>query len=163
MMKLYHGSDMAVMMPDLSRCRQRHDFGKAFYLTKSFQQAFKWAKHRARLNQHSALPIVSCFEVDLSLFNDLKVKRFASPSPNWLEYVINNRNSCFETSNYDLVIGPMIDGRYSWEILRSYQKNQLSFDEAVQALRVNCFSDQRAFKSNLALKTLKFSSIRGEF
>lgn len=47
-MKLYHGSKVKVKLPSLQYSERKHDFGKAFYLTSSYNQAMKWAKYKVR-------------------------------------------------------------------------------------------------------------------
>ena len=42
-MKLYHGSYMKIVEIDLAKAKPYKDFGRAFYLTKFYEQAKTWA------------------------------------------------------------------------------------------------------------------------
>jgi hypothetical protein len=46
-MRLYHGGMQEVRRPNLSRSRQKLDFGPGFYLTTIKEQAEDWARKKA--------------------------------------------------------------------------------------------------------------------
>ena len=46
MMKLYHGSNVPVEVPDLSFSKPDKDFGKGFYLSADRQQAVEMAEQK---------------------------------------------------------------------------------------------------------------------
>ena len=48
-MILYHGSNIAIDVIDLSKCRPNKDFGQGFYLTDIKEQAVKMSQHTARI------------------------------------------------------------------------------------------------------------------
>ena len=60
-MKLYHGSNILVTQPDLSKSKPFKDFGKGFYLSPVLQQARQRAKQISTMLQ-TGNPIVSIFE-----------------------------------------------------------------------------------------------------
>lgn len=45
-MKLYHGSNMEIDKPDLSRSKPFKDFGQGFYLPPGYEQAHALAKQK---------------------------------------------------------------------------------------------------------------------
>lgn len=87
-MKLYHGSSVKVKLPSLHYSERKHDFGKAFYLTSSYNQAMNWAQYKVRKNNYIGYPIVSIFNLSLSDINSLKIIRFEEPNKEWLEGII---------------------------------------------------------------------------
>lgn len=42
-MKLYHASSLVIKQPDVYHSREHLDFGKGFYLTSLYDQAYKYA------------------------------------------------------------------------------------------------------------------------
>ena len=75
--KLYHGSNVAIEVIDLSRSLADKDFGKGFYLTDIETQAMAMAQRRVRIMGYGK-PIVTVFEFDndCMLGNDLNIKVF---------------------------------------------------------------------------------------
>lgn len=48
MMRLYHGSQDAVVVPKYGRGEDRHDFGRGFFLTDSEELAKEWSVYRPK-------------------------------------------------------------------------------------------------------------------
>ena len=48
-MILYHGSNIDIQEISLSRCKPNKDFGKGFYLSNNFEQAYNMATYKAGL------------------------------------------------------------------------------------------------------------------
>ena len=48
-MKLYHGSNMDISVPDLSKSKPYKDFGQGFYLSADKNQATEMAKQKTVL------------------------------------------------------------------------------------------------------------------
>lgn len=159
---LYHGSDVVVSEPSLIRGKIFHDFGKAFYLTKDYSQAFDWAKTKVKRHGFINSPKVSIFKLDTEKLEKLKILTFNSPTKDWLDYVIRNRNSkSFAlNTNYDLICGPVVDGSVSWYNIARYSNHELSFEETLNKLRVDRLVDQWAFKTEAALDTLTFKGVK---
>lgn len=76
-MKLYHGSNMEIDQPDLSRSKPFKDFGQSFYLSPGHEQAFALATQKTDLLLTGA-PHVTVFEFDENVLNTsaLQVKMF---------------------------------------------------------------------------------------
>lgn len=163
---LYHGSNIVVKKPNLYVGGTSHDFGRAFYLTTNFNQAIKWSKHKfiisnPQIKGLNVKGIASRFLINKNSIELLKIKKFDSPNEEWLKYVIDNRfNKEYAiTPNYDLVIGPVIDGRLSWETLHRYKDDKISFEETIKLVQPNNLKDQWAFKTEKALKFLTFGGV----
>jgi hypothetical protein len=113
-MKLFHGSDVEVRLPDPKIGRNKLDFGKGFYVTTSPEQAEEWAlrvaKYRAK-DSNSPTPIVSIYDYKES--NNLVEKRFAGYDEEWLFFVSDNRRSDYPIINhgYDIIYGHIADDR----------------------------------------------------
>lgn len=161
-MLLFHGSDVVVKHPLVNYGKNDHDFGQAFYLTTSYSQAHKWAKHKFRRNGYINKPVVTIFEFKEKNLSLLKVDKFASPSIDWLQYIIKNRKSSKEIieQDFDLVIGPVIDGKYSWSTLKEFSKGRISFAVALKYLKPENLDNQWAFKTQKAVSKLKFRGIK---
>ncbi|MCZ3538656.1 DUF3990 domain-containing protein [Lactobacillus gasseri] len=67
---------------------------------------------------------MSKYVFDTNQFYSLRVKIFDHVSEDWLNYIIKNRKNIDFALNtdYDLVIGPVVDGANSWEALALYSK-----------------------------------------
>lgn len=155
---LYHGSDRIVIKPLLSKCRPKHDFGLAFYLTTSWNQAYRWAKNRARKRRYKRQPVVSKYEFNLKSLNGLNYKIWDNISRDWLDFIIENRNnqSIATKTNFDIVVGPVIDGKYSWDTLADYESGLITYSDAIHELHPENLRDQWAFKTQSAIDTLEF-------
>ncbi|MDR0626531.1 MAG: DUF3990 domain-containing protein [Bifidobacteriaceae bacterium] len=80
-MILHHGSNQAVPMIDLSKCRPFKDFGKGFYLTESLDHARRMAARTARI--YGGEPCVSRFEFDEAATGEMSALVFPGPTREW--------------------------------------------------------------------------------
>ena len=122
MIRLYHGSNVAIEQIDLSRSKRGKDFGQGFYLNANPDQAMEMAARTTRfLNEGE--PTLSCFEFDEdeTIKNGLNIKIFPEYSEEWAEFVVMNRknNSDVQAHPYDIVIGPIADDTVGVQIRRS--------------------------------------------
>ncbi len=157
-MVLYHGSNVVVRTLAIRPLVRALDFGRAFYLTSSEEQAVKWAKTSA-LRRGEGLPTVSIFEVDAGRFDALPVLKFSGPTAEWLRYVSKNRNQCMDDSNADVVIGPVANDN-TMPVLNLYFKGAYTEEEALRRLLPQRLRDQFAFKTERSLGCLKFVEAR---
>ncbi|MDR3309372.1 MAG: DUF3990 domain-containing protein [Tannerella sp.] len=157
-MKVYHGTTTQIGQPDLSKCRQRTDFGKGFYTTTSLGQARKWAVlRRNRLFEKSAYVVE--YEIDDALLssNDFRVLHFDGANEEWLKFVFNNRRG-IKTEQYDLVMGPVAnDSLYATLLL--YEQGVLSVEATIAQLKTHTLFNQLSFHTDKALQELKFIKI----
>ena len=110
-MKLYHGSYIKINEIDLAKAKPYKDFGRAFYLTKFYEQAKKWADRLSK--EHGMESIVTEFEFDEYAYEDdsLKVLVFENYNEQWLDFVVLNRSNRKQAHDYDIVEGPIADDK----------------------------------------------------
>ena len=92
-MILYHGSNVAIDVIDLSKSRPGKDFGKGFYLSAEKQQAIEMAESKVAFL--GGEPIVTEFEFDSNIIasGKLNVKTFNEYSEGWARFVYDNREN----------------------------------------------------------------------
>lgn len=158
MIRLYHGSNVAIKHIDLSRSKRGKDFGQGFYLNANPSQAMAMAERTARfLNE--GVPTLSCFEFDENeaWARGLKVKRFADYSEEWADFIVMNRknDSANPAHDYDIVIGPIADDTVGVQI-RRYIMGYMSAASLVEELKFRGdHAVQYFFGTPLAVELLK--------
>ena len=153
-MRLYHGSNVAVLKPRLMPCVRALDFGRAFYLTSDFEQASRWAR-TAVLRRSDGRAVVSVYGFDETAASVLRTLRFEEPNAAWLKYVMRNRTGLADDTDYDIVTGPVANDN-TMPVLNLYFKGAYSEEEALRRLLPQRLKDQFALKSDAALKCLTF-------
>ena len=96
-MILYHGSNIAIDIIDLSKFKPNKDFGKAFYLSEKKQQAEEMATFT--VERFGGKPVVTTFEFDETWLNNaqLRYMSFNEYSREWADFILANR---------DLILNP---------------------------------------------------------
>ena len=156
-MKLYHGSNVEVIEPQLRRSDRRLDFGAGFYMTSSFDQAARWAQLTTR-RRESGRPLVSVHEFDEAAESRLHILRFPSASSEWLQYVGMNRNGDPGQNVWDIVIGPVANDT-TMPVLKQYFSGIYTEEEAIRRLLPQNLKDQFAFRTQEALRALTFCEV----
>ena len=137
MIRLYHGSNIAIEEIDLQKTRPYKDFGRGFYLTSMKEQAQKMAQRVSRI--------------------------FEEPSKEWALFVINNRNrdyqdiysmECNHDNKYDLVIGPVADDDLAL-LFRQFSGGLISVEVLVEAVKFKKLTNQYSFHTERALELLE--------
>ena len=155
-MKLYHGSNVEVKNPSLEYSSRTRDFGAGFYLTSNLEQAEVWA-HKKALKLKDGKPYISIFTFDEN--SDLKIMYFSNPSEEWFDYVVKNRKNIADgKEDYDVVIGPIANDS-TFEVLNLYIRGILTKEQAIIQLKTFKLKDQYTFKTNKALKNLKYEGV----
>ena len=154
MIKLYHGSTVAVRKPSLRPGRPNADFGKGFYTTSNIEQAERWA-HIKQEREKSERAIVSIYEFDESLFEnqDLNIRQFMGADEAWLYFVTDCRKS--RPHEYDLVQGPVANDKV-FTTVNLFESGVLSAEAAILQLKAYKTYDQLSFHTNRVIKTLNF-------
>ena len=157
-MILYHGSNMAIDVPDLSKSKPYKDFGKGFYLSTDPQQAQRMGEQRTFIMQEGS-PTVTAFLFDENILktNKLKVKVFEDYCEEWAEFVLMNRDIDRQqpSHDFDVVYGPIADDGVTFQ-LRRYKAGGLTIKELMQELRyAQGVTFQYYFGTELALSTLQ--------
>lgn len=154
MIRLYHGSTVAVRKPSLRPGRPNADFGKGFYTTSNLEQAERWA-HIKQEREEAERAVVSVYEFDESLLDssDLNIRRFTGADEPWLFFVTDCRKS--RPHEYDLVEGPVADDKV-FNTVNLFESGLLSAEAAILELRAYKTYDQLSFHTERVMKALKF-------
>lgn len=159
-MILYHGSNIAIDVPELSKSKLYKDFGRGFYLSPDRRQAERLAEQRTLIMQ-SGEPTVSSFEFDEAILqsDELNVKVFEEYSEEWAEFVLMNRDVAVAQPchNFDIVYGPIADDGVTFQ-LRRYKAGAITLKELVDELKYSrgitfqyYFGTQRALEKLIRL------------
>jgi len=158
MIRLYHGSNMKVVVPDLRHSKPFKDFGKGFYLSDDKQQAWDLAFQKVKQMQTGKAEVSeSLFDEALLTSNELNVKIFTDYSEEWAQFVLDNRDQHKQepVHNYDIVYGPIADDGVTFQ-LRRYQGGVISMERLVEELKfAKGITFQYFFGTERALQTLK--------
>lgn len=153
-MILYHGSNTTVESPKIIVSKRLLDFGFGFYLTSDSEQAKKRA-NRTAARREFGKPVVSVFEADEVAFKSLSVLTFPSANREWLDYVSANRTNAAPVNDFDVVCGPVANDQ-AIRTVNNFLKGYLPADMAIELLLPQNLKDQYVFKTENALKILKF-------
>jgi hypothetical protein len=148
---LYHGSNTAFDAVDLSRPRDRRDFGRGFYTTTIKEQAEKWA---ASLFDRYAGDGKKVYVMEFTRSADLRAKEFDGLTLEWLEMVKENRVNGGLRHAYDIVKGPVADDN-TMPTIALYVDGTLSAEAALVQLAYFKANDQISFHTERAIKNLK--------
>ena len=159
-MKLYHGSNIVVDHPDITKGKPFRDFGQGFYLSDTKEQAMEMAQRVVERVGAGQTPIVNSFEFDELSMTDgsLKVKSFETYTEEWAEFVLRNRDRKTPQPyhDYDVVYGPIADDGVVRQ-MRRYEMGDITLKELMQELQYPPkITFQYFFGSEKALEKLKF-------
>lgn len=158
-MRLYHGSNIEILNIDLGRSRPGKDFGKGFYLSDTESQARAMGEFRAAIE--GGVSIVTEFEFAKSalMASDLKIKIFEDYSPEWVDFIVDNR-ICTCTDRFDYIYGPIADDKVGLQ-LRKFKDNVISKSELLGRLKyMKGITYQHFFGTEEALGYLRGLGIR---
>ena len=119
-----------------------------------FEQAKKWAL-RTTSNRKIGTPLVSVYEVDDEMAEKVRVLIFEATNKEWLRYIAANRTGKLLDEEYDIVIGPVANDQ-TIRTINNYLKGYFPEDVAIRLLLPQKLKDQYAFRTERALKLLKF-------
>ena len=156
-MKLFHGSNQIIKIPDLNRSRKYLDFGSGFYLSAGIKQAENMAKS-AKLFFETGKPTINIYDFDNTLGN-LNILMFKNADASWLDFVLANRKG-ESVLQYDIVIGPTANDK---TILTIDQYMQGMYDHlenpkaiVIQLLQPEKLETQYLFVTEKAISALSF-------
>lgn len=136
-MKLYHGSNMRVIVPDLSRSKPFKDFGSGFYLSDNYGQAMDLARSKVeQMRIGEAVVNEFFFDETILATDELSFKCFDDYSVEWAEFILTNRNNKISqpSHNYDIVYGPIADDGVNYQ-LRRYRGGVISLQKLIEELK----------------------------
>ena len=146
-MKLYHGSSMEILKPDLLHSRPNVDFGRGFYTTPLWEQAVDWS---LRYKMRGKTAVVSCDELDEAALSECKVLRFEEYDEAWLDFVASCRREQ-DNTDYDVVIGGIANDRV-FNTIELYFSDLIDKNEAIRRLRYERPNLQVCFRSQAVME-----------
>jgi len=155
-MILYHGSNQDFNNVDLSKSKNRRDFGKGFYTTTIREQALQWGYNMFnRFNGEG----IFLYEFDFLPSDDLKSKLFSEISDEWFDFILSNRISNVLQHDFDFVQGPVANDKTILTIT-GFIDGIFTREEAMRRLRYSKANDQVSLHTERAVSLLKLRNKR---
>jgi predicted ester cyclase len=155
-MILYHGSNQNFDNVDLSKAKDRRDFGKGFYTTTIREQALQWGYNM--FNRFDGEGIF-LYEFDFSPYGSLKSKQFSRISDEWFDFILSNRISNVLQHDFDFVQGPVANDKTVLTIT-GFIDGLFTREEAMRRLRYSKTNDQVSLHTERAVSLLKLRDKR---
>jgi len=149
-MNLYHGSNHDFSKVDLSKSKERRDFGKGFYTTTIKEQAQQWGY--TMFNRFGGDGIF-LYEYEFNPSLDLVSKCFPEISDEWFDFILANRTIKGLQHNFDFIKGPVANDKIFLTIT-GYIDGIYSKEEAMRRLRYNKSNDQISLHTERAISLL---------
>jgi len=150
-MTLFHGSNQDFTAVDLTKSKDRRDFGRGFYTTTIKEQAMQWGFNMFNRLGGSGIYL---YTFEFSPSADLKSKQFPEISNEWFDFILSNRNIGGLQHDYDYVQGPVANDRIVFTIT-GFIDGLYTREEAMQRLRYNKTNDQVSLHTEKAVSLLK--------
>ena len=158
MIRLYHGSNQMIEVPDLVHSKPFKDFGCGFYLSPDKQQAWDLAFQKVSQTQLGKAEVTEfLFDETVMQSPDLKVLTYPDYCEEWALFVLKNRdkNGQQPVHDYDIVYGPIADDGVTYQLHR-YEGGVISLQRLVEELKyAKGITFQYYFGTERALKLLK--------
>ena len=158
MIRLYHGSNQMIEVPDLVHSKPFKDFGCGFYLSPDKQQAWDLAFQKVSQTQLGKAEVTEfLFDETVMQSPDLKVLTYPDYCEEWALFVLKNRdkNGQQPVHDYDIVYGPIADDGVTYQ-LRRYEGGVISLQRLVEELKyAKGITFHYYFGTERALKLLK--------
>lgn len=148
---LYHGSNKNFDTVELSKSKDKRDFGRGFYTTTLREQAADWAVSLFDRYKGDGAII---YEMELKIASGLLVKNFEGLSEEWLLMVQQNRTLGGLQHNYDIVQGPVANDKTARSIAL-YIAGIINVKETIERLKFNNVNNQVSLHTSAALCGLK--------
>ena len=148
---VYHGTSFDFDAIDLTKSKDRRDFGKSFYTTTIQSQAESWAKNIALRN---GMKTCFVYVYEFTFDDSLKHKHFDGLNEEWLEFIKNNRALGGIQHDYDVVTGPVADDNTMLTVNR-YMNGTYTVQEALDRLAYFKVNDQLCLNTPNALRFIK--------
>lgn len=175
-MLLYHGSYTSIPEIDLNRCMRGLDFGRGFYLTSSYEQAYHYVQLSVRKAKHIGA-VSADFDLQdgqISVYKfhydpNLLAYFFQDASIEWLHFVAANRKDTLfpqllkKYSVIDIIGGKIADDQTA-RTLQVYISGDgagspgtpKADKETIEKLLPNRLRDQFCFRTQEAVDHLEF-------
>jgi hypothetical protein len=148
---LYHGSNAIFDTLNLTKSRDKRDFGRGFYTTSIKEQAEEWAS--SLYNRYGGAG-KELYVLDLEQSNQLNVKEFDGLTREWLEMIKENRIRGGLRHEFDIVKGPVANDN-TMPTIALYVDETLSLEATLVQLSYFKASNQISFHTERAIECLK--------
>jgi len=155
-MTLYHGSNQDFNNVDLSKSKDRRDFGRGFYTTTIREQALQWGYNM--FNRFGGEGIF-LYEFEFSPSGNLKSKQFHEITDEWFDFILSNRVSDVLQHDFDFVQGPVANDKTILTIT-GFIDGLFTREEAMRRLRYSKTNDQVSLHTEKAVSLLKLRDKR---
>ena len=155
-MIIYHGSNQDFTKVDLSKSKDRRDFGKGFYTTTIREQVLQWGYNM--FNRFGGDGIF-LYEYEFSPSSNLLSKRFSRISDEWFDFVLSNRTIGGLLHDFDFVQGPVANDKTILTIT-GFIDGLHTREEAMRRLRYSKTNDQLSLHSDKVVSLLKLREKR---
>lgn len=165
---IYHGSEVEVSKPSLSRGKINNDYGRGFYCTDDRELSKEWACKRGKdgfSNQYTIntddlkiLDLTDDEHTTLEWISLLVNNRVFDVSPDSIagesrEYLLEKH--LIDISQYDLMIGYRADDSY-FSYAQSFLNNSMSLESLEESMKLGRLGKQLVLKSEKAFENLTF-------
>ena len=168
--KLLHGTDHIIEVPDITIGNPRNDYGPGFYCTKIDEMACEWACKR------NTDGFVNIYDFDTEGLNILNLLDGKHSVLNWIALLLKYRTFNLDTelsidardyiiehysvdlTGYDVIIGYRADDSY-FQYAESFVSNGLPLRSLNKALRLGKLGEQTVVISQKGFDRLKFVDV----
>jgi len=168
MIRLFHGTDHIIEVPDIKTGNPRNDYGKGFYCTRAEEMAREWACKKNTdgfVNAYGInienLHILNLFDSRYTVLNWiallLQYRTFRLDSDiavDAREYLIEHYS--VDLINYDIIIGYRADDSY-FQYAEAFVSNALPLRSLNTALRLGKLGEQTVIISKKGFERLQFA------
>lgn len=171
-LRLYHGSEFIVEVPELARGKTYNDYGQGFYCTEHEELAMEWAcasdGRDGYANEYlldtQGLAVLNlsddqfCILHWLALLLEHRVVDLSLPvAREGSRYLIENFS--IDVAPYDLIVGYRADDSY-FSFARAFLQNALSVEQLSHAMRLGDLGEQVVLKSERSFERIEFVTAR---
>lgn len=167
-MKIFHGSQSVIKVPQYGLGKVGNDFGLGFYCTESEDLAKEWSV------QPNSDGFANAYELDMTGLNVLRLNTPEFTVLNWMAILVSHRQFklkvpvagaayhylksrfAVNVDAYDVVIGYHADDSY-FDFAEAFLNNSISVEQLAVALRLGKLGEQVVIKSQEAFGRIRFA------
>ena len=149
-MTVFHGSNVQVVAPDLSKSKRFIDFGPGFYVTTIRRQAERWAARKAARSGGAAIVNEYGLKSDWTGF---RVLNFNGASKEWLDFVCACRKGELPCEDYDIISGKVADDKV-YEAVDMYRRGVWDVERTLKEIAYYEDSNQIVLRTPEAISSL---------
>ena len=167
-MKIFHGSQSVIKVPQYGLGKVGNDFGLGFYCTESEDLAKEWSV------QPNSDGFANAYELDMTGLNVLRLNTPEFTVLNWMAILVSHRQFklkvpvagaayhylksrfAVNVDAYDVVIGYRADDSY-FDFAGAFLNNSISVEQLAVALRLGKLGEQVVIKSQAAFGRIRFT------